>query len=63
MRKKLIEQILISPSPFSIFEENYNELRNTRFLLFDNNSNNFGKKFQKMEFNNFTISPLAEYHN
>ncbi|EED2629280.1 hypothetical protein G8850_000413 [Listeria monocytogenes] len=47
MKKKLIEQILISPSPFSIFEENFSELRDTRFLLFDNNSNNFGKNLKK----------------
>lgn len=62
-KKELIEQILVSPSPLIIFQENYNNLKGTRFLLFDNNLNTFGKKFQKINFNNFTISPLAEYQN
>lgn len=61
--KKIMEELLVSESPWEVFKENYYAVQDIRLICFDNDSSNLGSDFRKQDIEKYVVQSFSNMEN
>lgn len=59
----IMQELLLSDSPWEVFKQNYSYIQDVRLICFDNESNNLGLDFKKQNINKYIIQSFSDMEN
>ncbi|KAF1293512.1 hypothetical protein [Candidatus Enterococcus leclercqii] len=60
---EIMEELLVSETPWEVFKDNYYLAQDIRLICFDNNSNNLGSDFMKQDIEKYVVQSFSNMEN